>query len=138
MTAPEAGGARASSGAGLATDPAGGGAAGPEAVAGDPAVERVGDGVDPFLHTPARLGVMSLLAPAEWVEFGYLREALGTSDSALSKQLAALQDAGYLEIRKERGPTRRTLVRMSPDGRTAFDRYLDALERIVARARSPR
>lgn len=96
------------------------------------------EALDPFLHTPARLGVMSLLGPADWVEFGYLRDALETSDSALSKQVSSLQEAGYVEVRKELGRNRRTLVRMSAGGRTAFERYIDALERIVTRARAPR
>lgn len=91
--------------------------------------------VDEFLHTPARLGIMSLLAPAEWVRFSFLRESLGTSDSALSKQLSTLEDAGYLETRKERGASRGTSVRLSTEGRSAFEHYLQTLEQLVARSR---
>lgn len=94
--------------------------------------------VDPFLHTPARLGVMSLLAPAQWVDFSFLRDSLETTDSALSKQVAALEDAGYVDVRKEHAPRRRTSVRMTPGGRIAFDAYIDTLERIVSAARSGR
>ena len=91
--------------------------------------------IDGFLHTPARLSILSLLAPAEWVRFSFLRESIGTSDSALSKQLSALEEAGYLEIRKERGAERGTSVRLSTTGRAAFDEYLLALEQLVARSR---
>ena len=91
--------------------------------------------LDDFLHTPARLSVLSLLAPAEWVTFAFLRDSIGTSDSALSKQLSALESAGYVEVRKDRSATRSTSARLTPTGRSAFDAYLDDLEELVARAR---
>lgn len=91
--------------------------------------------IDEFLHTPARLSIMSLLAPAEWVRFSFLRESIGTSDSALSKQLSTLEDVGYLETRKERGAGRGTSVRLTTLGRGAFDTYLQTLEQLVARSR---
>ncbi|WP_345712874.1 transcriptional regulator [Kineococcus glutinatus] len=91
--------------------------------------------IDEFLHTPARLNICSLLAPAEWVQFSFLRETIGTSDSALSKQLAALEQVGYVEVRKERAVRLHTSVRLTDAGRSAFDAYLASLERLVARAR---
>ncbi len=91
--------------------------------------------IDGFLHTPARLSILSLLAPAEWVRFSFLRESIGTSDSALSKQISTLEDAGHVETRKERGAARGISVRLSTTGRAAFEDYLLALEQLVARAR---
>jgi DNA-binding MarR family transcriptional regulator len=93
---------------------------------------------DEFLHVPARLSIVALLAPAGWVEFGFLRDTIGTSDSALSKQVSALANAGYVSVRKEqeRG-VRRTYVQLTPEGRQAFERHAAALERIVAVARGP-
>ncbi|MGW2024812.1 hypothetical protein [Streptomyces decoyicus] len=35
---------------------------------------------DEFLHVQARLSVVALLAPADWVEFGFVRDTVGTSD----------------------------------------------------------
>ncbi|MEU2450728.1 transcriptional regulator [Streptomyces sp. NPDC012765] len=93
---------------------------------------------DEFLHVSARLSVVALLSPADWVEFAFVRDAVGTSDSALSKQVAALADAGYVEIRKTRNPTgRHTHLRLTSYGRQAFRRHASALERIVAAARRP-
>ena len=92
--------------------------------------------LDEFVHTPARLSILSLLAPAEWVLFSFLRDTIGTSDSALSKQLSALEVAGYVESRKDRAARgRRTSVRLTDQGRAAFDAYLADLESLVARAR---
>ena len=92
------------------------------------------EALDEFLHTPARLSILSLLAPAEWVLFSFLRDTIATSDSALSKQLRALEDAGYVQTHKAHAP-RRTYVCLTAQGRTAFESYLASLENLVARAR---
>ncbi|MFE4058815.1 transcriptional regulator [Streptomyces sp. NPDC059096] len=93
---------------------------------------------DEFLHVPARLTVVALLAPTSWAEFGFLRDAAGTSDSALSKQLSALAGKGYVELRKEKTTrAQRTLVRLTSEGRDAFRRHAAALERIAAAAHAP-
>ncbi len=91
--------------------------------------------LDEFVHMRARLSILSLLAPADWVLFSFLRDTIATSDSALSKQLSALEDAGYVESRKDRAARRRTSVRLTDQGRTAFEAYLADLESLVARAR---
>lgn len=91
---------------------------------------------DEFLHVPARLSIVALLAPADWVEFGFVRDGVGTSDSALSKQVSALVNAGYVTVRKSRdGAVRRTYLQLTPEGRDAFRRHAAALEQIVAAAR---
>ena len=90
---------------------------------------------DELIHAPTRLSLVSLLAATEWAEFRYLRDQLGMSDSALSKQLATLEQAGYTEVRKSFvGKRPRTSVRLSRDGRRAFDGHVAALQEIVARA----
>jgi DNA-binding MarR family transcriptional regulator len=69
---------------------------------------------------------------------GFLRESIGTSDSALSKQISALADAGYVSVRKSADlGMRRTQVRLTPQGRRAFRRHAAALERIVSAAHAP-
>ncbi|MGW2027559.1 winged helix-turn-helix domain-containing protein [Streptomyces decoyicus] len=96
------------------------------------------DGFNEFLHVPARLSIVALLAPTSWTEFGFLRDAIPTSDSALSKHLSSLAAKGYVEVRKDKHVGgRRTLVRLTPDGRQQFRRHAAALERIVATARTP-
>jgi DNA-binding MarR family transcriptional regulator len=93
---------------------------------------------DEFLHVPARLSILALLAPADRVDFGFLRDTIGTSDSALSKHLSALASAGYVSVRKRRDEgVRRTHVTLTPEGRRAFRRHAAALRRIVATAQVP-
>ncbi|WP_043638551.1 winged helix-turn-helix domain-containing protein [Nonomuraea candida] len=92
-------------------------------------------GFDELIHPPTRLGLVALLAATEWAEFGFLKESLGLSDSALSKQVSTLAEAGYAEVRKEgAGRRRRTLVMLTPQGRRAFDGHVEALRQLVARA----
>jgi len=52
---------------------------------------------DELIHAPTRLSLVSLLAATEWADFKFLRDSAGLSDSALSKQLTTLEDAGYIE-----------------------------------------
>jgi DNA-binding transcriptional ArsR family regulator len=95
---------------------------------------------DEFIHAPTRLSIVSLLAAADWVEFKFLRESVGLSDSALSKQLTTLEQAGYVTIRKDFVKKRaRTRARLSQFGRAAFLAHVAALEDVLAAAgrRSP-
>jgi predicted transcriptional regulator len=48
---------------------------------------------DELIHAPTRLSIVSLLAASEWAEFQFIRDSVGLSDSALSKQLATLERA---------------------------------------------
>jgi DNA-binding MarR family transcriptional regulator len=90
---------------------------------------------DELIHAPTRLSIIGLLAATEWADFKYLRDSLGLSDSALSKQLTTLEDAGYVDIRKSFvGKRPRTSVRLSLRGRRAFAGHVAALQEIVARA----
>ncbi|MFD7508855.1 transcriptional regulator [Streptomyces sp. NPDC059853] len=89
-------------------------------------------GFDELIHPATRLSVVALLASTEWADFGFVRDSLSLSDSALSKQLHTLEGAGYLDLRKEgTGRKRRTRVRLSERGRTAFDGHVAALRAIV-------
>ncbi|MFJ8925818.1 transcriptional regulator [Streptomyces sp. NPDC102340] len=94
-------------------------------------------GFDELIHPATRLSVVSLLAATEWAEFSFVRDSLSLSDSALSKQLHTLEEAEYLELRKEGGGrNRRTRVRLTDRGRTAFEGHVAALRAIVEGAGS--
>lgn len=90
---------------------------------------------DELIHAPTRLSLVSLLAATEWAEFRFIRDNLGLSDSALSKQLTNLEAAGYVEIKKAFvGKRPRTSARLTRTGRSAFTSHVEALQAIVARA----
>ncbi|WP_419818360.1 transcriptional regulator [Glaciibacter flavus] len=55
------------------------------------------------------------------------------SDPTLSKQAAALEDAGYVHVRKGYvGKYPRTWLSMTPTGRAAFSAHVAALREITA------
>ncbi|MEU7203514.1 transcriptional regulator [Streptomyces sp. NPDC045470] len=89
-------------------------------------------GFDELIHPSTRLSVVALLAATEWADFPFIRDSLSLSDSALSKQLHTLEEAQYLEVQKEGGGRkRRTKVRLTDRGRTAFEGHVAALRAIV-------
>jgi DNA-binding MarR family transcriptional regulator len=87
--------------------------------------------LDPVIHPITRLSICGLLASgADWVEFAALRDTLGISDSVLSKQTRALEDAGYVEVRKGAvGRRPRTWFRLTPNGRETFQAHIAWLQR---------
>lgn len=90
---------------------------------------------DELIHQSTRLSIMGLLAAADWAEFAFLRDQLGMSDSALSKQLATLEAAGYVTIdRPVSDHRRRVRASLTGAGMTAFQAHVAALRRIVEAA----
>jgi DNA-binding MarR family transcriptional regulator len=90
---------------------------------------------DELIHPSTRLSIVALLAATDWVEFAFVRDRLGLSDSALSKQFATLEDAGYITIERPLANRRRRVqVRLTDTGRRAFDGHVAALHQIVATA----
>jgi DNA-binding MarR family transcriptional regulator len=90
---------------------------------------------DETIHPSTRLSIVSLLAAADWAEFGFVRDRLGLSDSALSKQFATLEEAGYLHIERHVTDRRRRVrVQLTTAGRAAFHGHVAALREIVATA----
>jgi DNA-binding MarR family transcriptional regulator len=87
---------------------------------------------DAVIHAPNRLQICALLAAVDSAEFATVRDSVGVSDSVLSKHVATLQDAGYLEIRKATVASRvRTWLSLSKSGRRAFAAHVAELRRIV-------
>ena len=87
---------------------------------------------DEVIHPSNRLSIMALISKRPWVEFSFVRQSVDISDSALSKQLSTLEDAGYLELKKTgKGVTRKTHVQITEAGQAAFDGHVAALRALV-------
>ena len=87
---------------------------------------------DELIHQSTRLSIVALLAAADWVDFAFLRDELGLSESALSKQLSTLEAAGYLVIeRPVSNHRRRVRAKLTPEGASAFQGHVRALRAIV-------
>ena len=91
-------------------------------------------GFDNVIHAPTRLAIVSLLAAVEAADFKFIRDEVGLTDSALSKQLTTLEEAGYVKLsRGFVGKRPRTSARLTRSGREAFDAHVAALRQIIER-----
>jgi DNA-binding MarR family transcriptional regulator len=87
---------------------------------------------DAEIHAPVRLRVCGALSEVEAAEFAMLREQLGVADSVLSKHLARLEDAGYVELKKEPADGHlRTWAVLTEAGQAAFAGHVAALRQIA-------
>jgi DNA-binding MarR family transcriptional regulator len=88
--------------------------------------------IDEILTSPIRLSIIAALSRAAEIEFRALRDRIEISDSALSKQISQLENAGYVEVRKGYfGKRPRTWLSISDEGRVALKRHVAALHAIV-------
>ncbi len=84
-----------------------------------------------MIHSPVRFSVVAALASATSVEFRVLRDLVEVSDSTLSKQIATLEEAGYVGVAKFRvGRRTRTSLSLTAQGRKAFEQHVQALRDI--------
>ena len=88
--------------------------------------------LDDLIHHPVRFSLMAALAKGEELEFRFLRDALGVSDSVLSRHASSLEEAGYVTIRKGYvGKRPRTWMSLSALGRKIFEEHVQALREIA-------
>lgn len=88
--------------------------------------------LDPVIHAPTRLAILSILVTVESANFSYLKESTGTTDGNLSTHLTKLEESGYIKIRKTfQGKKPQTICAITAKGRKAFQMYLEQLEQIV-------
>lgn len=85
--------------------------------------------LNPLLHSQLRLAVMSILMSVEEADFVYLKEKTESTAGNLSVQLDKLSSAGYISIEKGmHGKRPRTSCSITPEGRMAFEEYVEALK----------
>jgi DNA-binding transcriptional ArsR family regulator len=85
--------------------------------------------LDPVLHAPLRLAVISLLVSRKEAEFTLLRQETNATAGNLSVQLQKLREAGYIDIVKQFSQNYpQTLCRITPAGSRAFRTYVSNLQ----------
>lgn len=90
---------------------------------------------NPVLHPPARLQIAAILAKVDDVEFAVIKDIVDVSDSVLSKHLSALNQAGYVKLKKaNRDGRQRTWASLTSKGRKAFASHVRALQRLATAA----
>lgn len=94
--------------------------------------------LDDRLANPVRFSLMAILAPARRAEFRFVRDELEITDSMLSKQVSALEQAGYVKVEKGFiGKRGRTWLSLTASGKATFERHLSALRGIISFETSP-
>ena len=87
---------------------------------------------DAVIHPPPRLQICGLLQAVDTMEFAAVRDAVGVSDSVLSKHVKQLEEAGYVKVGKATIASRqRTSLSLSKAGRAAFAAHVAELRRIT-------
>ena len=94
--------------------------------------------LDSTVHGPVRLGILTALQMDGPHNFTTLKKRLKVSDGALGMHLQTLENQDYVVSTKafvRRRP--RTTYRLTPKGRKALVRYLDAMRRLVDAMSAP-
>lgn len=96
---------------------------------------------DPIIHQPIRLKIMAALKalpPNDPLEFVRLRTIVGATEGNLGAHITTLEEAGYVSVQKDFVAKRpRTRVAITPQGRRAYDAYVDFLREIIGSAAPP-
>ena len=85
-----------------------------------------------IIHSRIRLAIMSVLITLEEAEFKFLKEKVNTTDGNLSVHLKKLENAEYIEVKKEfidRKPV--SSYKLSEKGKKAFELYIKKLEDLI-------
>ena len=91
--------------------------------------------LDPAIHQPARLGILTATSETTRIDFVSLRDLLDLTDGNLSRHLATLEKAGYIKTTKAfEGRKPRTWITATPAGRKALANEIAALRDIVGSA----
>lgn len=88
--------------------------------------------VDPIIHAPARLSVLTYLYVVERSDFLFLKNMTGLTWGNLSTHLSKLEGADYVTIEKQfRGKKPYTMIRLTDRGRAAFQAYKENMQRVL-------
>lgn len=89
--------------------------------------------IDKVIHEPARLLIIANLYVVESADFTFLMNQTGMTWGNLSSHLGKLEQAGYVAVEKSFvGKRPYTLLRLTADGRTAFQAYRQQMNRLLA------
>ncbi len=85
--------------------------------------------LDPILHAPLRLAVMSLLLSVKEAEFTFIKEKTNSTAGNLSVQITKLKEAEYVEVTKQfKNNYPLTICKITQKGVDAFENYIKALQ----------
>jgi len=87
------------------------------------------DWIDPVIHAPARLRVMTQLYVVDAVDATFLLNQTGLTWGNLSTHLSKLEESGYVVLDKGyRGKKPCTMISLTDKGRAAFKAYRENMQ----------
>jgi transcriptional regulator len=90
--------------------------------------------LDPILHSPLRLAIVSLLVSEEKADFARIKEITKATSGNISVQIQKLETAGYITVKKSfKDNYPNTEVQLTKEGLLAFERYVEALKSYISR-----
>lgn len=100
-----------------------------------PPLFSIDDDLDPMVHSPARLKILTVLKEVESADFLFILRHTGLTRGNLSSHLSKLETANYVAITKEFvDKIPHTLIQLTEEGKTALEQYrqqmLQKLERL--------
>ena len=88
--------------------------------------------LDPVLHAPARLAVMTYLYVVDSADYVFLMRLTGLTWGNLATHLKKLEEAGYVVIEKEfRNKKPSSMLHLTEAGRQAYRAYKGGLKEIL-------
>ena len=95
--------------------------------------------LDDTVHQRTRLGILAVLVEGGRADFAFLRDTLELTDGNLSRNLAKLQEVGYVSIEKRAsGARQRTWVTITRAGRAGLQTEINALRELIRGVDEPR
>jgi DNA-binding MarR family transcriptional regulator len=89
-------------------------------------------GIDPIIHAPARLMLLTYLYVVESADYVFLLRLTGLTWGNLSAHLTKLEKTGYVEVKKGfQGKKPHTTVCMTTKGREEFKQYKNQLKQML-------
>jgi len=82
--------------------------------------------LDPIIHAPIRLAILTVLISVKAADFTYLKEVTETTDGNLATHLQKLEDTGYITVSKSFvGKKPKTTLKITKFGRKAYESYVE-------------
>ena len=89
-------------------------------------------GLDPIIHAPARLMIITYLYVVESADYIFLFRLTGLTWGNLSTHLNKLEEAGYVAVKKGyKGKKPHTTISMTSSGREIFREYKNQLKQVL-------
>ena len=88
--------------------------------------------INKIIHEPARLMILATLHAVESADFLFVERQTGLTRGNLSSHMGKLENAGYIEIKKEFvDKIPRTLLRITDEGREALLDYTNNMKQVL-------